>query len=233
MTDCQIIDYGDLWFDFADIAQFSELATDHIRTIVNQGTTAMVLGGDHYISYPSIKAHAEKFGTMSLLQFDAHTDTWEESGLHRLDHGTMMRRAINEGLIDPSRSCQVGIWTTNKDTMGVPILDSRFVHLNGPLTYVERIKEIIGNNPVYITFDIDCLDPAYAPGTGTPVWGGLSSIQASIILRELIGINVIGMDVVEVSPPYDHADITAIAGAHVAVDLICLCANKNHIVNER
>ena len=137
----------------------------------------------------------------------------------------MLYHAINEGLIDPGSSVQVGIRTTNQESMGMNIIDSFEVHEKGTQFVADMIREILGNNPTYLTFDIDSLDPAYAPGTGTPVWGGLTPIQVAVILRKIMGINVIGMDVVEVSPPYDTSGITSVAGAHVAVDLICLWAS--------
>ena len=149
--------------------------------------------------------------------------------MHRIDHGTMFYKAVKQGLIDPKKSVQVGIRTYNSDTLGVNIIDAREVFEIGPGKTVEKIKSILGDTPTYLTFDIDCLDPAYAPGTGTPVWGGLSSIQASIILRDLAGINMVGGDVVEVAPQYDLSGATAIAGAHVVHDLICVWGwNKKH-----
>ncbi|MDE2738587.1 MAG: arginase family protein, partial [Paracoccaceae bacterium] len=194
-----------------------------------QNVTSLVLGGDHYITYPILKAHAKIHGKMSLLQFDAHSDTWKANEPTDIDHGTMLYHAINEGLIDPGSSVQVGIRTTNQEPMGMNIIDSFEVHEKGAQFVAEKIREILGNNPTYLTFDIDSLDPAYAPGTGTPVWGGLTPIQVAVILRKIVGINVIGMDVVEVSPPYDTSGITSVAGAHVAVDLICLWASGKQI----
>jgi len=181
-----------------------------------------VLGGDHFISFPILRAYAEKYGPVSLLQFDAHSDTWPDDDMARIDHGTMFYKAVKLGLIDPATSVQVGIRTENADTLGITTLDARTVHEIGPLATAAKIKQIIGARPAYLSFDIDCLDPAYAPGTGTPVWGGLTSAQAAIILRDIAGINVVGADVVEVSPPYDAGGITAVAGAHVAMELICL-----------
>jgi len=183
---------------------------------------SLVLGGDHYISFPTLQAYAEKYGPMSLLQFDAHTDTWADDDMGRVDHGTMFYKAVKMGLIDPARSVQVGIRTSNEDTLGVNIIDAREVHEKGPVATALKIKQILGDHPTYLTFDIDGLDPAYAPGTGTPVWGGLTSAQASIILRDIAGINIKGGDVVEVSPPFDTSGATAIAGAHVAVEILCL-----------
>ncbi|HKK85879.1 MAG TPA: agmatinase, partial [Roseovarius sp.] len=217
-----IVDYGDLAFDYADIPSFPGALTAHIRGILQAGAASIALGGDHYISFPILRAYAEKFGPLSLLQFDAHSDTWADDDMARVDHGTMFYKAVKEGLVDPERSVQVGIRTVNADNLGVPTIDAREVHERGPVETAKTIKEILGDARTYVSFDIDCLDPGFAPGTGTPVWGGLSSGQAAIILRDLAGINMVGGDVVEVSPPYDPSGATAVAGAHVAMELICL-----------
>ena len=222
MSEFDIVDYGDLAFDYAKTSDFPDALTAHIKTILQAGAASLVLGGDHFISFPILRAYAEKYGPVSLLQFDAHSDTWPDDDMARIDHGTMFYKAVKLGLIDPATSLQVGIRTENADTLGINTLDARTVHETGPLATAAKIKQIIGARPTYLSFDIDCLDPAYAPGTGTPVWGGLTSAQVAIILRELAGINVVGADVVEVSPPYDPAGITAVAGAHVAMELICL-----------
>lgn len=222
LSDLAIVDYGDLAFDYANIPSFPAALTAHIRKILEAGAAPVTLGGDHYITYPVLKAFAEKYGPMSLLQFDAHTDTWPDDDPNRIDHGTMFYKAVKEGIVDPARSVQVGIRTHNADTLGVNIIDAREVHETGPKAVAEKIRGILGDHPTYLTFDIDGLDPAFAPGTGTPVWGGMSSAQASIILRDLGGINIKGGDVVEVSPPFDPAGITAVAGAHVATAIVCL-----------
>ncbi|NRB05629.1 MAG: agmatinase, partial [Rhodobacteraceae bacterium] len=230
-SELDVIDYGDLAFDYAEVSKFPAALTDHIKTILDAGAASVVLGGDHYISYPILRAYAEKYGPISLVQVDAHTDTWADDNPDRIDHGTMFYKAVKAGIVDPARSVQVGIRTTNEDTMGVNIIDARAFHTMGPEQAAKEVKAIVGDHPVYFTFDIDGLDPAYAPGTGTPVWGGLTSAQAAIFIRDLAGINVKGADVVEVSPPYDTTGATAIAGAHVAVELICLLGTR--IANER
>ena len=222
MSDCTIVDYGDLAFDYADVPSFPGLLTAHIRGILDAGAASVVLGGDHYVSFPIMKAYAERFGPLSLVQFDAHTDTWPDDDMDRVDHGTMFYKAVKSGIVDPGRSVQVGIRTTNEDTLGVNIIDAREVHRIGPEATASRIREIVGGHPVYLSFDIDGLDPAFAPGTGTPVWGGLTSNQAAVMLREIAGINIKGGDVVEVSPPFDTTGATAIAGAHVAVEICSL-----------
>ena len=164
---------------------------------------------------------------LSLLQFDAHSDTWPDDDEDRIDHGTMFYKAVKSGIIDPKTSVQVGIRTKNEHTLGVNIIDAREVHEKGPAQVAQKIKSILGNRPTYLTFDIDCLDPAFAPGTGTPVWGGLSSGQAAILLRDIAGINMIGGDVVEVSPSYDPSGATAIAGAHVVTELLCIWGSNS------
>jgi agmatinase len=136
----------------------------------------------------------------------------------------MFYHAAKEGLVDDKRSVQIGLRTTNDEPMGFNILDARWVHENGPAAVAARVREIVGDNKVYLTFDIDCLDPAYAPGTGTPVCGGLSTFQALQVIRMLAGINVVGMDVVEVAPAYDVGEVTALAGATLAAEFLCLYA---------
>ncbi|MEX0302293.1 MAG: agmatinase, partial [Leisingera sp.] len=193
------------------------------RDVLATDTALLSIGGDHFITYPLLKAHVEKHGPLSLIQFDAHSDTWaDEEG--RIDHGTMLWHAIREGLVDPSRSVQVGIRTHNPDPMGMNIIDAIEVHKSGPEAVAEKVRSIVGDHKTYVTFDIDALEPASAPGTGTPVIGGLSPYQAQEIIRGLAGIDVVGMDVVEVAPAYDISEITAIAGATIANDLLCLYA---------
>ena len=174
MSEFDIVDYGDLAFDYAKISNFPAALTAHIKTILGAGAASLVLGGDHFISFPILCAYAEKYGPLSLLQFDAHSDTWPDDDMTRIDHGTMFYKAVKLGLIDPVASVQVGIRSENADTLGINILDARTVHEIGPLATAAKIKQIIGARPTYVSFDIDCLDPAYAPGTGTPVWGGLT-----------------------------------------------------------
>ena len=218
-----VADYGDCWFDAHNPLSITPAIVEHARTILASGAKMLTLGGDHYITYPLLQAHAEKYGKpLSLIHFDAHCDTWPDDNPGSLNHGTMFYKAVRDGLIDPASSVQVGIRTWNDDYMGMHILDAPWIHANGTGAAVEKIVSIVGERPTYLTFDIDCLDPAFAPGTGTPVAGGLSSAQALAIVRALTPVNLIGMDVVEVSPPFDQSEITAIAAAHVAVDLLCV-----------
>ena len=137
------------------------------------------------------------------------------------DHGTMFYHAAREGLIDTERSVQVAIRTLNEKTHGFTVLDADWVHLNGVPATIDRITQVVGDGPAYLTFDIDALDPAFAPGTGTPVCGGLSTWQAQSIVRGLTSLDLVGADLVEVSPAYDHAEITALAAASILLDIIC------------
>lgn len=222
LSELTVVDYGDVAFDYAHTASFPDRVTAHIAGILAAGAGTVTLGGDHFITLPILRAYAEAYGPMALIQFDAHSDTWADDDMSRIDHGTFLYKAIKTGVVDPQATVSVGIRTANPDTLGVTILDAPFVHQAGVAETTARIRQVVGDRPCYITFDIDALDPAFAPGTGTPVWGGLASWQAAALLRGLAGINLVGGDVVEVSPPYDTTGATAIAGAHVAMELIAL-----------
>jgi agmatinase len=229
-----MVDYGDCHFDFGKPEAAVNEMIDHISSIIDQGPGVLTIGGDHFVTYPVLKAYAKKYKEpISLIHFDAHTDTWEagegqdpEEENGRIDHGTMFYHAVKEGIVDPKNSVQIGIRTENPDTMGFNILDAPWVHKNGIEQVIKKTLEIVGNKPVYMTFDIDCLDPSFAPGTGTPVCGGLTSHQAMSIIRGLSGINLIGMDVVEVAPAYDVGEITALAAAHIAMEMVAIYASK-------
>lgn len=218
-----IVDYGDCEFDYGYPHRVKDEIAQTVRNILATDTALLTIGGDHFITYPILKAHAEKYGPLSLVQFDAHSDTWPDE-VDRIDHGTMLWHAIREGLVDPKRSVQVGIRTHNDDPMGMNVINAIEVHRSTPRQIADKVRSIVGDHQTYVTFDIDALDPSAAPGTGTPVIGGLTSFQAQEILRGLAGIDVVGMDVVEVSPPFDVSEITALAGATIANDLLCLYA---------
>jgi agmatinase len=221
-----VIDYGDCYFDHGRPQGVPDEIEAHAYDIISRGPALLTLGGDHFIAYPLIKAHVRKHGgPLSLLHFDAHSDTWADAE-GRIDHGTMFYFAAREGLIDPATSTQIGLRTTNPDTMGFNVLDAPWVHANGIDATIKETRRILGNQPVYLSFDIDCLDPSYAPGTGTPVCGGLTSHQALQILRGLQGINIVGMDIVEVAPAYDVAEITALAATQLAMEMLYLYANR-------
>lgn len=225
-----VIDYGDCALDAHNPQSVFNSIYQHAKTILASGAQMLTLGGDHYITYPLLKAHAEKFGApLSLIHFDAHCDTWADDEPNSLNHGTMFYKAIKDGLIDPATSVQIGIRTWNENFMGVNVLGADWVHEHGVAAVVQKIHDIIGKRPTYLTFDIDCLDPAFAPGTGTPVPGGLSSAQALAILRKLVGIKLVGMDVVEVAPAYDHSEITALAAAQIAAEMLCLVSEQRRL----
>jgi agmatinase len=183
------------------------------------------MGGDHFVTYPLLKAHAARHGPLALVQFDAHQDTWDDGG-ERVDHGTFVTRAVREGLIDAERSIQIGIRTHAPQTCGLEMIDGYEAHRLGAEAIAARIADKVGAAKAYLTFDIDCLDPAYAPGTGTPVAGGLTSAQALMALAGLGDIDFVGMDVVEVAPAYDHADITSIAAATIIQHYLGLLARR-------
>ncbi|MEV8466978.1 agmatinase [Fluviibacterium sp. DFM31] len=218
-----VIDYGDVHLDPHHPQSVPPAIEAHADDILASGARLLTLGGDHSIAYPLLRAHAKHHGPMALIQFDAHCDTWDDDGVS-MDHGTMFARAAHEGIVDVSRSTQVGLRTYNDSTHGFEVLTSPWIHRNGIQAAIDIARERAGDAPVYISFDVDGLDPAFAPGTGTPVPGGLASWQALEFIRGLEGLNLVGLDVVEVSPPYDHAEITAIAAATVAHDWLCLLA---------
>lgn len=223
-----VVDYGDCAFDTGRFVDVPLCIESEASTIVAAGTHLISLGGDHFVTYPLLKAHAERYGPLALVQFDAHQDTWPVYG-DGISHGSFVARAVEEGLVDPSRSIQVGIRTHAPQDCGIDVIMGNEVDRLGIDGIVERIGSRVGNVAAYMTFDIDCLDPAFAPGTGTPVAGGLSSREALEILGNLGAIDFVGGDVVEVSPPYDHADVTAITGATVAMVYIGLLAEKRRV----
>jgi len=221
----KIADWGDCVFDPGRPETWIERLEGHAADILASDTAMLTIGGDHFISFPMIKAHAAKYGPLSLIHFDAHSDTWEDAE-GRIDHGTMFYHAKEQGLIVPERSIQVGLRTHNPKSHGFNILDAAETCRSDAQTIADQIKKAVGTNPAYLTFDIDCLDPAYAPGTGTPCVGGLTTRHALDILRGLEGINLIGMDVVEVAPAYDIGEITALAGASIAYQLLAIYASR-------
>jgi agmatinase len=194
----------------------------HVGAILAAGASPLALGGDHMVTYPVLAALAERHGPLSLVHFDAHSDTWDMGP--DLNHGTVFRLAARDGLVDASRSIQIGVRTPNPDTCGFRIVDADTL-LDRPLVKtVEEIRETVGTSPVHVSFDVDFLDPTAAPGTGTPVVGGPTARQARQLLRGLVGLRVTGADVVEVAPALDPTGVTAITAATVALDLAHLLA---------
>lgn len=218
-----VIDYGDCLLDYGNHQKTPATIEREARKILKSGAYLLTLGGDHFITLPLLRAHAGAYGPLALVQFDAHQDTWpDEKG--RIDHGSFVGTAVREGLIDPARSIQIGIRTHAPEDCGIRIVYGYEVEEMSTTELADTILRHVGPAPAYLTFDIDCLDPAFAPGTGTPVAGGPSSAKILSVLRKLGGLQVTGSDVVEVSPAYDHADITAIAGSSVAMHMLGLRA---------
>lgn len=223
--DLSVIDYGDVLLDYGNHSQTPKRIEREAAKIIKSGAKLVSIGGDHFVTWPLLKAHAEKHGKLALVQFDAHQDTWFDDG-KRIDHGSFVARAVRDGVIDPDRSIQVGIRTHAPEDCGIKMVHGYDVEEMRIAEIADEIKKRVGNMPCYMTFDIDCLDPAFAPGTGTPVAGGPSSGKMLGVLRALGGLNIVGADIVEVAPAYDHADITAIAGASVAMHYIGLLAEQ-------
>lgn len=218
-----VVDYGDVIYRYGDAGAMVARTQACIADILKQGAQTLCLGGDHFVSLPILREVAKQNGPVSLIHFDAHTDT--ERNDNPYDHGCMFYRAVSEELVDPTRSVQIGIRTDyDKERDQFTVIDAASVHRNGIEATINQIKKVVGDNQSYLTFDIDALDPAYAPGTETPVPGGLTSNQALEIFRGLSGINFIGMDIVEVSPDYDHSEITALIAAQLGLEYICLKA---------
>ena len=225
-----VADIGDFDIALGDIANSLAL----IQAQAAAFSHLIALGGDHSISLPLLRARAiANGGPLALVHFDAHVDTWPDNFGQTYAHGSVFFHAIEEGLIDPKRTIQIGIrspvqkdvydWTRGK---GVTIVSAQDVHEAGPQAVAQRVTEIVGSAPAYLSFDIDCLDPAFAPGTGTPEIGGLASWQMQAILRRLDTLTFTGMDVVEVAPAYDTAEITALAAATVVWEYLALVGKR-------
>jgi agmatinase len=224
-----VADIGDFATALGDISASMALIEAQARQIAH----LIAFGGDHGISLPLLRALAYRHGPPALIHFDAHVDTWPDSFGQPLGHGSVFYRAIEEGLIEPHRMIQIGIrspmsrevhdWTRDR---GVTIISAIETHEMGPAAVASLIEATVGDAPVYLSFDIDVLDPAFAPGTGTPEIGGLASWQVQAILRRLGQLAFIGMDVVEVAPAYDVSEITALAAATVAWEYLCLVGSR-------
>jgi agmatinase len=220
-----VVDYGDCLLDSGNHQKTPGTIEREAKRLLASGAFLLTLGGDHFVTWPLLKAHAALHGPLALVQFDAHQDTWADDG-KRIDHGSFVARAVKEGIIDPDRSIQIGIRTHAPESYGIKILYGHEVEEMRASDIVYAIVDRTAGQKTYITFDIDCLDPAYAPGTGTPVAGGPSSAKMLSVLRQLTQVDMVGADIVEVAPAYDHADITAIAGSAVAMHYLGLLAER-------
>jgi agmatinase len=229
-TALPLADIGDFTIALGDIVGSMALIEEQARQIEHLAT----LGGDHSITLPLLRALAKKRGPVALVHLDAHVDTWRDNFGQVYAHGSVFYHALEEGLLDPRRMIQIGIrspmprevydWTLAR---GVTIIMAQDVHEAGPAAVAQRIREVVGDAPVYLSCDIDVLDPAFAPGTGTPEIGGLASWQVQAILRQLRGLRFTGMDLVEVAPAYDVAEITALAGATLVWEYLCLLDGRH------
>jgi guanidinobutyrase / D-arginase len=228
----QVVDAGDVAinpFDLDDAIRSVERASDELR---GGGARLLSVGGDHTIALPLLRSVHRTHGPVAVLHFDAHLDTWDTYFGAPYTHGTPFRRASEEGLLDPERCLHVGIRgplygtedLADDTRLGFQVIGSDDYQIDGLATVVERMRARLGDGPVYVSIDIDVLDPAHAPGTGTPEAGGLTSRELLHTLRGLVGADIVGADIVEVAPAYDHAEITGIAAAHVAYELLAVLA---------
>jgi agmatinase/guanidinopropionase len=229
----KIVDYGDVDVVPVDIIATMEQITKEVKNILQEGVTAIALGGDHSISLPLLRAYASKYDQLAVIHFDSHPDTWDmEFENQPYSHGTPFRRAIEEKLIDTNAYIQIGIRGPTSGANDLPEtreLGAKIVTIDqvfemGIPSVIDEMRTTIGDRPVYVSLDIDSVDPAFAPGTGTPEVGGLSSYQILQLVRGMQGLNIVGFDLVEVSPPYDHGDITSILAANLAFEFISLLA---------
>ncbi|GAA3290794.1 agmatinase [Arthrobacter citreus] len=227
----QVADAGDMAVNPFNIDEAIETVQANAMDLTESGTKLLTLGGDHTIALPLLRAASERAGQpVALLHFDAHLDTWDSYFGAEYTHGTPFRRAVEEGILDTEAISHVGTRgplygkrdLEDDRRFGFGILTSSDVLRQGVDEVAAKLRDRIGSRPLYVSVDIDVLDPAHAPGTGTPEAGGMTSRELLEILRGLRGLNLVGADVVEVAPAYDHADITAVAASHVAYDLITL-----------
>jgi len=227
---CKVADVGDVVLDnLYDLAKGHAEIEEFFGHLCAAGVTPLTAGGDHSITYPILRAVARE-EAVGLVQIDAHTDTWDDFKGSRIHHGAPFRRAVEDGLIDPHRTVQIGIrgpqsvtdgWDYAVD-VGMRVIGMHEVARMGLDEVISETRGIVGDGPVYLSFDIDSLDPAFAPGTGTPEIGGLTSLEAQTLLRGLQGVQFIGADLVEVSPPFDPSGMTALVGATLMYEEVCL-----------
>jgi agmatinase len=231
--DChQVADAGDIPANPFNIAEAIDTIKRDAGALLRAADRLLVIGGDHTVALPLLRATAAKHGPVSLVHFDAHLDTWDTNFGAPYTHGTPFRRAVEEGLLALDASAHVGIRgplyaysdLTDDKELGFATVTTQDVGRHGTDQAVDRIRERVGNRPVYLSVDIDVLDPSHAPGTGTPEPGGLTTRELQLILRGLVDLNLVGADIVEVAPAYDHAELTALAAASVGYEFLALLA---------
>ena len=228
-------DLGDTSVNPVDLLDTLKRVEEFYKGVHAKGILPLTAGGDHLITLPVMRAIADKSRPLGMVHFDAHTDTWDRYfGDYEYTHGTPFRRAIEEGLLDPKRTIQIGIrgglyTPEDKDwglEQGIRVVEIEEYFDLGPEKVGQLAREVVGDGPVYVSFDVDGLDPVYTPGTGTPEIGGYSTHDAQKMLRALRGLDIVGADVVEVSPPFDPSGATALVGVTMMWELLCMMAEK-------
>ena len=227
-----LVDYGDVPTVPGSTADSLERSERALAEVVDAGVTTLCLGGDHTVLLAELRALARKYGPLALIQLDSHHDLWDEYFGQKLFHGSVVRRAIEEGLVDPSRSIQAGLRGSlgSAEEAGYPVelgidaLTYEELAALGPAGFSQRVRNRVGDAPCFLSFDIDFVDPAYAPGTGTPEVGGPSSREALTYVRSLAGLDFRAFDCVEVSPPFDPAGQTAFVAANACFEMLSLLA---------
>ncbi|MBB3003531.1 guanidinopropionase [Paraburkholderia tropica] len=231
---CNCADLGDTPVNPVDLMATLALITDFYTTLHDAGIAPLSVGGDHLVSLPVLRALAKK-GPIGMVHFDAHTDTWDRYfGDSLYTHGTPFRRAIEENLLDPKRIVQIGIRGAQYndsendwgERQGIRVIDIDEFHALGVPGVLAEARRVVGDLPTYVSFDVDALDPVYAPGTGTPEIGGLTTYEAQQLVRGLCGLNLVGGDLVEVSPPFDQTGNTAFVGATLLYEILCVLAQS-------
>lgn len=231
---CSGVDYGDIDVVPGNIHKTYDNIVEGLGPIIEKNITPILIGGDHSISLGHLRAFAKKYGPVSLVHFDSHGDTWDHYFGEKYAHGTPFRRAVEEGVVDPHHSIQIGMRgplygpedIEDARDLGYEVITMRKVREIGIEKVIERIHARVKNRPVFVSYDIDFLDPAYAPGTGTPEVGGPTSYEGLEFVRGLDGLNIVGFDLVEVLPSYDTGEITAIAASAIIFEMISLVALK-------
>lgn len=238
---CSGVDYGDIDIVPGNIHRTYDCMTEGLRPILDSDVTPVIMGGDHSISLGNLRAFHKKYGPIALVHFDSHGDTWDDYYGEKYTHGTPFRRAVEEGLVDINHSIQVGMRgplygpedIEDARDLGYEVIPMKEVREIGYQEVMKRIHARVGDRPVFVSYDIDFVDPAYAPGTGTPEVGGPTSYEALEYVRGLDGLDVVGFDLVEVLPSYDSNEITAALASAIIFEMITLIALKKRRAIER
>jgi agmatinase len=234
---CSGVDFGDLTVVPGYIEDSYQRIRDQLAPIMKKGVIPILLGGDHSVSLPHLRAAAEAYGPVCLVHFDSHGDTWDQYFGRKYNHGTMFRRAVEEGIVDAAHSIQVGMRGSlyapddiyDAEQLGYQVIPTQAMREMGAKSVIDQIIDRVGNRPAFFSFDVDFLDPVYAPGTGTPEVGGFTTYEAQQYIRGLKGLQFIGFDIVETLPDRDPTRVTALAAANIAYEFIALVAfNKKH-----